>query len=104
MYNRPRMRGRTKFLLVALDVVFLGFVIGLDNLIRLAALVILLAVIIGFGFWLGFEYGEEKGGTAERKRMLDEGYSLGYQEPPETDGDVKPLRTCKRCGHIITDD
>ena len=104
MYNRRHMSWKMKFLLAALGVAFLGFVLSFGYMARILSILILLAVVIGFGFGLGFGYGQEKGEAAERKRMLDEGYSLGYQEPPEADDNVKPLRTCRRCGHIIDDE
>ncbi len=100
MYDPPRVSGKTKFLLGVLGVVFFGLVLGSENLIRVASVLILLAMVIGIGFWLGFEDGEYKGETTQRKRMLDEGYSLGNHDTPETDYGVKALRTCRWCGHI----
>ncbi len=104
MYRRRPMSGKMKFLTGLLGTVLLGLIVGFDNLPRIAVLVFLLAIIVGVGFWIGFEYGEDRGETNERKRMLDEGYSLGYHDLPETDEDVKPLRTCRWCGHITDED
>ena len=108
MYTRPQMSRKKKVLFAVLGVVILGFVVGFEELFHVIGIVIPLAVLFGIGFWIGYVTGEEngvlKGEAAERKRMLDEGYSLGYREPPEADDDAKPLRTCRKCGHIIDDD
>jgi hypothetical protein len=108
IYARPRMSRKKKFLLAVLGVIILGIVVGFDEMLRVAAIAIPIALFVGLGFWVGFEIGEGngvlKGEAAERKRMLDEGYSLGYHEPLEADDDAKPLRTCRNCGHIIDDD
>ena len=93
IYTRSRMSGKKKFWLAVLGVIILGFVVGFEEILRVAAIAIPIALFIGLGFWVGFEIGEGngvlKGEAAERKRMLDGGYSLGYQEPPEADDDAK---------------
>lgn len=104
MYHRRRMSAKIKLLIGVLGLALLGLIVGLDNLLRIVILVFLLAIIVGIGFWFGFEYGEYQGETNERKRILDEGYSLRYRVPPGTDDDVKPLRTCRWCGHITDED
>ena len=108
MYTCPQTSRKKKFLLAVLGVVILGFVVGFEELLHVAGIMIPLAMLIGLGYWIGYETGEGngvlKGEAAERKKMLDEGYSLGYQEPLKADNDVKPLRTCRNCGHIIDDD
>ena len=101
MYHRRRMSGRMKLLLGAVGVVLVALVVGFENVLLVGVALFLLATFIGIGFFFGFKCGKWKGETDERKRMLDEGYSLGDDDTREAEDSVKPLRTCSWCGHVI---
>jgi hypothetical protein len=81
-----------------------GLVCGLENLVAAGVGLPLLAISAAFGYWVGIDRGTYEGEIAERKRMLDKGYSLDSKDLQEEGEGVMPLRTCRWCGHIIDEE
>jgi len=100
VYHPRRISRKMTILLGVVGAGAFGVVYGFENLVAAAVGLSLLAISAAFGYWVGIDRGKYEGEIAERKRMLDEGYSLDSKDLQEEDDGVTPLRTCKWCGHI----
>jgi len=102
---RPRSISlKVKILIAVLGVAVAGVIFGFENLVIAGVVLFFLAVLVALGYTAGYDNGKYAGEESERRRMLDEGYSLDSRNIHEEDDGVKPLRACKWCGHIVDED
>lgn len=104
LYHPRRISRKMKILLGVVAAGVFGLVCGLENLVAAGVGLPLLAISAAFGYWVGIDRGTYEGEIAERKRMLDKGYSLDSKDLQEEGEGVTPLRTCRWCGHIIDEE
>jgi hypothetical protein len=92
-----------KVLFGVLGVGGLCLVFGIYNLLVAASVLLTFTIIGGIGYGLGYEHGktagEIEGERTEGERMLGD----DPRDSPEEDDAVKPLQTCRWCGHIMSE-